>query len=577
MAVRVPRGIAAAFTVAALGAGVLAPAALRAQDPVPAPATTTDTASGALAATAPAQLTAEQWRADVSSFLTGMKAHHRELGHAAPADAFDSAASALLRRSPLLQRHQVVMELARLATVGGVGVTSIHPAGDGANGFRTLPIALYQFKDGLWIRAAKSPNSSLAGARVVKIGTASAEEAVARMRPYISQVDEQAVRHLAPQMLAMPEVLHAIGLSGSADSARFEIELNGERETVWLRGAGPAEALPADVDASWRRRAEWVDARDAGYAQDPLWLRSEPDSVPWWFTAIPDTRTVYAQINQVRDGATASLADFTGRLLATLDSGATDRLILDLRLARGGDAALLRPLVRGLVRRPINARGKLMVLVGRSTTSAAQVLVDDLERYSDAVLVGEPSAAWGSGEAHTFTLPNSGIAVRVASPRVPHWSRGARPSTVPEIAAEMTFADYRVNRDPALDAAMTWKPRPSLVEDLRVLVGANDTLGIRQRIALFRDDPANAYQDLRAKLDSVAHGFQAKRDLAAATRALEIAAREFPNSAPAQLSLAELYVADGRKDLARTRLTRALELDPKNETAAARLRELGGP
>lgn len=577
MAARAPLGIVAALTFASLGAGLVTPAALGAQDADPAPATTTTTSTGTLVAPAPPALSADQWRADVRALLTGLKQQQRDLHHVTPPEAFDSAAAELSRRLPRLKRHQVVMEMARIAAMAGDGHTSIYPTRDPAIGFQALPIALYRFRDGLWVRAARSPSSSLAGARVVKIGDLTVEEAIARTRPYIGRDNEQAVMHFAPQLLVMPEVLHALGLSNDPDSARFEVEQGGETRAVWLRAAGPAEPVAADVDLTWRRRAGWVDARDAGYAPEPLWLRAEPDSVAWWYTTVPGTRTVYAQVNQVRDGEKESFEEFTNRLLATLDSGATDRLILDLRLNRGGDGDLLPPLVRGLVRRPINQRGRLMVLVGRSTLSAAQLLVEDLERYSDAVFIGEPSARGNRyGDSRRFTLPNSGITVRTSS-YWPGHPRDTRPWTAPEVAAEMSFADYRTNRDPALEAALTWKPRPSLVEDLRVLVGANDTLGIRTRIALFREDPANAYQDLRRKLDSVAGWFHARRDLAAATRALELAASEFPDSAPVQVNLAGLYVAGGKKDLARTRLTRALELDPKNESAASMLKELGNP
>lgn len=580
MAARVPLGIAALLTITTLGAGVLAPAALTAQDSVGSAGTVTTSSAGTLAPAAPPPLSAEQWRADVRALLTGLKERHRNLYHTTPPAAFDSAAAALVQRLPRLARHQVVMEMARIAAMAGDGHTNIQPTRDAVVGFRVLPVALHQFKDGLWVRAARSPSSSLAGARVTRIGDATAEEALERTRPYIGRDNEQAVRYLGPQLLAMPEVLHAIGLSNNPDSARFEIEQGDEKRTVWLRAAGLVEPAPADVDVSLRRRAGWVDARDAGYAPEPLWLRSEPDSMLWWHTTVPGTRTVYAQINQVRNGPAASFEEFTERLFATLDSGATDRLVIDLRLNRGGHGDLLRPLVRGLVRRPVNERGRLMVLIGRSSGSAAQFLLDDLERYSEAVFIGEPSASRGNhfGDARGFTLPNSRITVRAPSLYWQHWDpRDTRPWTAPEVAAEMTFADYRANRDPALEAALTWKPRPSLVDDLRLLVGVNDTLGIRKRIALFREDPANAYQDLRPKIDSVATHFQSRRDLAAATRALELAANEFPESAPTQVSLAELYVASGRKDLARTRLTRALQLDPKNEAAASRLKELGTP
>jgi hypothetical protein len=397
-----------------------------------------------------------------------------------------------------------VMELARIAALAGDGRTAIEPARDAAIGFRALPVALHLFEDGLWVRSAKAPHSSLAGARVVKIGGATAEQAIERARPYVSRDNEMGLRHAAPRLLAMPEALHALGLSSTIDSARFEVEQGGERRTVWLRATGPAEALEDDADLGWRPRADWVDARDAGYAPEPLWLRRDPDSVSWWFAPVPGTRTLYAQVHRLRDAPREKFDAFARRLLAKLDSGGTDRLVLDLRTSRGGDSALARPLVRGLVRRPVNERGRLIVLIGRGTAGAAQQLAAELERYSEAVLIGEPTSSrgYGGGGAQEFRLPHSGVRVTVAE-RVDH-ARDATAWTVPEVAAAMSFADYRSNRDPALEAALAYKPRPSLVDDLRVLVAANDTLGVRQRLALFRADPANAWQDLRSKLDSVA-------------------------------------------------------------------------
>ena len=87
-----------------------------------------------------------------------------------------------------------------------------------------------------------------------------------------------------------------------------------------------------------------------------------------------------------------SIADFSRRLRALVDTGTVDRLVLDLRLNRGGDGTLNRPLLLSLIKaRKLEGPGKLFVIIGRSTFSAAQFLVNQLEAYTDAVFVGEPS------------------------------------------------------------------------------------------------------------------------------------------------------------------------------------------
>jgi hypothetical protein len=139
-----------------------------------------------------------------------------------------------------------------------------------------------------------------------------------------------------------------------------------------------------------------------------------------------------------------------------------------LCLNGGGNGTLNRPLVLALIRADsLRARGHLFVLIGRRTFSAAQFLVSDLERWTDAIFVGEPTASRGNhyGDSYRIRLPNSGVTVRVSTL---YWQfsdpRDLRPWTPPEVATELTFDDYRHNRDPALEAALAWAPEPALAE-----------------------------------------------------------------------------------------------------------------
>jgi hypothetical protein len=362
-------------------------------------------------------LTADQWREDLRLMMEELQRRHPNLYHTTAAATLDNAAKALHARIPTLTRHEIILELARIVALAGDGHTNISPTRDPAIGFRTLPVALYLFRDGLYVRAAHRIHADLTGARVLRIGDAAADEAYNRVRPYIARDNEMGVKFFAPQLLAIPEVLHAAGLAPSADSVLFEMEVAGTPRQVWLRPVGAVDVVATDADASWRRKTGWIDARERA-ATDPLWLRHDPDKVMWWFTAVPGSRTMYAQINQVRNGPNETFADFTQRLLAALDSTNADRLVIDLRLNRGGNGVLLRPLVQGILKRPnVNDRGRLIVLLGRGTWSAAQFLLDDLQKYADLTLIGEPAASRGNhyGDSRRITLPNSGITVRVAT------------------------------------------------------------------------------------------------------------------------------------------------------------------
>ena len=501
-------------------------------------------------------LTAEQWREDLRVMMDELPRRHRNLYHTTSPATFDSAAKALHERIPTLARHQIILEMARIVALAGDGHTTIAPTRDTAIGFRTLPVVLYLFRDGLYVRAAHRIHAELAGARVVRIGDATVDEAFRRVEPYIARDNEMGVAFYAPHLLATPEVLHAAGLAPSTDSALFELELAGGTRAVWLRPVGPIDVMPANVDASWRRKAGWVDVRDSASAPEPLWLSKDPEKALWWFTVMPGSRTVYAQINQIRNGASETFGDFTQRLLAAVDSLPADRLVLDVRLSRGGNGALLRPLVSGILRRPnVNERGKLLVLTGRATWSAAQLLVDDLQKFADVTLVGEPAASKGNhyGDPHRILLPNSGITVRAATTFWQAWSPGdERRWTAPDLAAGLSAGEYARNEDPVLATATAFVPGPRLTDEIRLAVAAGDTAAARERLAAHRSDGRNAYVDARLSLDSAAMYFLERRDYDRAIAILELAVMEFPDVPKAYATLSAAYLARTRAQMPST-------------------------
>ena len=188
------------------------------------------------------------------------------------------------------------------------------------------------------------------------------------------------------------------------------------------------------------------------------------------------------------------MAAFADSLFAFARAHPVDRLVLDLRLNGGGNGELNRPLVLGLIRAERSTvRGHLFVLIGRRTFSAAQFLATQLENWTEAVFVGEPTASRGNqyGDSQRLTLPNSGVTVRVSTL---YWQlsdpRDRRPWTPPEVATELSFDDYRRNRDPALEAALEWTPEPSLADRLRGALDAGGSAAMDSVYRAYGADPS---------------------------------------------------------------------------------------
>ncbi|MEO8033011.1 MAG: hypothetical protein ABI837_01155 [Acidobacteriota bacterium] len=406
----------------------------------------------------------DRWRADLRYLAREMEARHKNLYHSISRADFAAAVETLDRTIPSLQRHQIIVEMMRLAARVGDGHTNISPTRDAKIGFHTLPVRMYFFDDGLFIRAAARDQAGLAGTRITKIGGVPIDEAYRRVRELIGRDNEMGARHFAPMFLAMPEILHALELSDSIESAELTVvDKMGERQ-VRLPAHGLFEPMPADTDTSWEIPEGWIDARQVDGSTTALWLEN-PREI-FRMKMLPSASTLYVQLNKVGDAPAETLLAFAERLRSTFLSSGARRLVLDLRLNRGGNGGLLKPLLKAIIRtEAFEERGRFFVLIGRSTFSAAQFLVDDLQTYSNPVFIGEPTGSKpvSYGDSRKIVLPDSGITVRAS---IYYWQRNPWEEAVewipPDVAAPLRFEDYRHNVDPALEAALHFQPEDPL-------------------------------------------------------------------------------------------------------------------
>ena len=256
----------------------------------------------------------ERWREDLRFMAGEMPKVHKNLFHTMTRQQFESAVQKLDERIPSLARHQIIVEMARIVAMVGDGHTNIAPTRDPKIGFRAYPVRLSLFRDGLYVRAAAREHADLVGARVVRIGSASSEEAFDAARGIIGRDNEMDVKFFAPFLLAMPEVLHALGLVQDMENAAFTLESRGRRRIVNLKPAGPAEMMPPDTDTSWLPPAGWVDARDGASGPLPLWLKDPRNK--FWFEYLPEAKAVYVQFNHVANKEDETVEAFAGRLFA---------------------------------------------------------------------------------------------------------------------------------------------------------------------------------------------------------------------------------------------------------------------
>jgi tetratricopeptide (TPR) repeat protein len=524
----------------------------------------------------------EAWRSDLRTLAAELPRMHRNAFHSVTRDSFERAIAALDAEIPSLADHEVIIGLARIVAMIGDGHTRLTLPEDSSVAFERahtptpapadphlalhrLPLRLELFEDGLFVSAATPLHAALVGRRVLRIGNATAAEAIERVRPLIHYDNEMGFKYLAPSRLVIPEVLHALRITADPLRATFATEDSvGSAETVAL------EALPAGIAPTW----ESIDERsEAGLA---LWLR-QPERA---FRLVPleGGHTLYVQLNKVGDEGDESLAEFSRRLSLALATPPVERLVLDLRRNDGGNQDLDRSLVLAIARSPrVNRPGGFYVIIGRRTFSAAMMLSSQLEYWTHATFVGEPTGSSTSnyGDSRKLLLPHSGLTVRISTRYWRDWSGDEkRPWIAPAIATTYTSRDAAGGRDPALAAILARPAHESLASLMRPLLDRGDDEAAWLVYFRYHTDPWTAGVSTEVGMNRLAQALADSGKFDAAETVYSLTCGDYPNSVEALEGLGRIYASRGATKAAITMLRRVIVIAPNHRDALALLKRL---
>lgn len=399
---------------------------------------------------------AEGWRFDLALLTREVKRRGYDPFRQVTREQFDAAAKRLEESIPSLSDVQIFIEMTKLMKMVGDGHSGIISAPHSNPAFvGALPLKFYLFKEGLYVVAADMKFRELLGAEILRFDDRSVSEVVAAINPLIHRDNDIWIDEVAPFLMRYPALLNGLGLTSSAQQVTLNVrDSNGKQRAI---------VVPAQMSATeiWNVRPHpngWTGLQETLPQPVPLYLKNI--ATPQWFEYLPESRLLYCQYNQVLDAPGESLADFAKRLFQFIDDHDVDRLVIDLRWNNGGNTALNEPFLHQLIgSKKVNRRGKLFVIIGRRTFSAAQNTSTLIERHTEAIFVGEPTGSNPNfiGEGVTFTLPYSKVLVSVSDLYWQSgWPRDRRKWIAPLLYTPPTFAAYRVNRDPAMEAILAY-------------------------------------------------------------------------------------------------------------------------
>lgn len=365
----------------------------------------------------------ERWRADIDLLFSTVQSRHPNLYTQTPRAEWDRAIGALREKVPTASDVEMAMEMARILALARDGHTSVN--------LRTGPLfTFYQlrvawFEEGWVITAAPAEFPNLAGTVIKQIDDTPIDEVVEKLRPYVSYENEWWFRSQVASYLVSPEILRAVGVEKTPGwiTINNEFPISGALGTVW---GSPINAQP----------------------KFPLWARSP--SIYYWFTYLPESRTIYFKYNVCAEMPVLPAARFRQELEAAMEANPVERFIIDVRNNTGGNSVVLPRLLPNV---PVSI--KRIVITGRQTFSSGMLNAEELSR-AGYTLIGEPTGGKPTsfGEVLGITLTSGGLRGQYSTRLFRGLIQPDNDSVMPDVRVPWTWAAFAREEDPFLEAAL---------------------------------------------------------------------------------------------------------------------------
>jgi hypothetical protein len=158
--------------------------------------------------------------------------------------------------------------------------------------------------------------------------------------------------------LRSPQLLYGLGLIPDPDKMRLTVrDTEGKERSLTVIGEPKGPMLGTSL---------------LELTPGPLPLSMQPRGGNYLFEYMSQDKTVYFKFNRTRNDDKEPLPQFCERLFKFINEHEVEKLVIDLSGNDGGDGSLNMRLLHALLRNDkVNRAGKLFVIIGRETFSAA--------------------------------------------------------------------------------------------------------------------------------------------------------------------------------------------------------------
>lgn len=426
----------------------------------------------------PTILTTSQWTEDIKHLVSRINEVHPNPYKNISQKQFENAVNKLIIDLDHLDDKDIVVRMATIVSLIKDGHTRLTfpkmntqlglSIGHSTNKdvfeeelkFTQLPLLFDVFEDGVFVVSAESSYAKYLGAKILQIGNQKTSQVLDSLKSVAFAENQSAEKLKAADRISYPNILSALGIIEHDESVPMHVLMvDGSTKTINLK---PLTKKPVSfVDAFGENKPLYMSDHNSHYFAHYL----------------KEKNIVYVVINEIGNADDGPSLGHFFQDQVNLAEKENAKLVIDLRFNFGGSGSYNRSIILSLLKsEEINQYGRSFVIIGRRTFSAAQMLLNELERYTNITFVGEPSGSRPDhyGDSKKTQLKHSGLTLRVSSLHWSSWSANdSRLTTTPLFYTPWTSENYFAGNDPALKTIDEIKPSLTINEVLK-LAFAND-------------------------------------------------------------------------------------------------------
>lgn len=502
------------------------------------------------------------WKADVNYLKELVDTKYPFLYKKVSQEEFHRAADSLIAKADMAEDHEMVSGLMKLVAQFGYGHTSLGLR-DTPFELRQLPVHLKQFKDGIYIEGIREEFSDDIGARVIRIQGKDIAEVYKRVYTYFPAENPQFFKAYGMNYLVYTELLAAEGLIGSpSDPVTLTLVKDGKTYDRVMSPMESGQRAPERYGFT-RNTDGWISARDTSVT--PNYLKNL-DRI-YYKEHLKDHNAMYVRQSQIQDDSLMAIPEFYDEVFKEIDEKNIGKLVIDVRLNGGGNNYKNKAVLKDIIAHPkIDQVGNLFVILGDRTFSACQNLVNELDNYTNAIFVGEPTGENINfyGDNNREELPHSKIPVYLSFAwwqDKPQWE--GQQWLPPHIAVQMTFDDFKANRDPVLEAALNFEDDNFILDPMDYLTSLfmkGDIETLKKEAFRFSKDERYAFFDLEQRFIEVGERLAGTGMVQEALFVNQLNTELYPGSVSSWYALARTLDRTGMKEESLEAAQKALEL-----------------